>query len=511
AQQAELRERLARVRARRPWLVAAVGTLLLGLVSTTWFYVRASEAHAETARQLASAQALSRFLSEDLIRAGNPAFAGQRDVSMADAVIKAAGQVDARLAKADPAARATVHEAMRQALFYLGKYEASIAAGNQALTAWAQSGQAPAATLAQIRIDQAYVLSQLQHFPEAEQLLATAEQELRALPAPPLNLQLRLWTRRSMLLGQQHKSTQAYAAGAQAVTLARQVLAQQPDEVDASLALSALQFQSDMAGQSEHFDEALTLARELVAGTEARVGAEHLRSCYARVHLAKALGDVDQVDEALPIARRALQCMTAKVGTDNGQQASARFVLAGLLHKARHYDEAAQEFLSLSDVYRRLYGERTLGVVVNRHNAALSLREGGQLPAAERLTTETIELARPAFAADSPAMQGMHYLLAALRLDQGRTDGVGTLLAGLKADALHEGSPGEAWEAALPYEQGRYALLRGDRSEAARQLQAARTALAEHPSTQPEAKKLAADVGHWLERLNGPARPPIRR
>ncbi|WP_251970543.1 protein kinase domain-containing protein [Sphaerotilus microaerophilus] len=516
AQQAELRERLARVRARRPWLVAAVGTLLLGLVSTTWFYVRASEAHAETARQLASAQALSRFLSEDLIRAGNPAYTGKRDVSMADAVIKAAGQVDTRLAKADPAARAAVHDAMRQALFYLGKYTDSVTSGGHAIAAWEGSGRSHEVALPKIRVDQAYVLSTLQRFPEAEQQLTKAEQELSQIEAPPLTLQLRLWTRRSMLLAQQQRTAQAFDAGTKAVNLAQRLLAGPLEEEDFSLAMAAIQFQSDTAGNSERYDVALSLAQELTQRTEARVGADHLRSCYARTHLAKALGDVGRVDDALPIAAAAAQCLREKVGPDSGQLASSRYVHAQLLYKAQRFGEAAKTFLDLSNTYRALQGERSLGVIVTRHNAALSLRDGGQLQEAERLLAQTIELARPDFANDAPVVQGLRLYLAAARLDQGRSDGVAALLDGLTVEALREASPGEVWEAALPFERGRYALLRGEPERAAQQLHSAKAFLTDHPNNRPNAKRLAEEVNRWLDRLGNsssdrasrnPARP----
>ena len=65
------RQQLARERARRPWVAAAVFALAAGLVAALWLYQGQRRAREDLARQLNLVQALNGVLTEDLIGAAS--------------------------------------------------------------------------------------------------------------------------------------------------------------------------------------------------------------------------------------------------------------------------------------------------------------------------------------------------------------------------------------------------------------------------------------------------------
>src|SRR5690606_24264521 len=75
--QRKLDEALQRSRAQRPYLIALVAALLVGVCSVFFLYQSALEARDDAQRELARANALNRFLNEDLIGRSNPLVAAK--------------------------------------------------------------------------------------------------------------------------------------------------------------------------------------------------------------------------------------------------------------------------------------------------------------------------------------------------------------------------------------------------------------------------------------------------
>lgn len=69
---------LERARARRPWLIAAVVSLVLGLVVSLWLFQQQRVARLQAQRETARAETINRFLNEDLLAAADPTVPGAR-------------------------------------------------------------------------------------------------------------------------------------------------------------------------------------------------------------------------------------------------------------------------------------------------------------------------------------------------------------------------------------------------------------------------------------------------
>lgn len=168
---------LERSRARRPWLVAAIALLAVGLVTSLWQIHRVRAAKAEAQQQAALAQATNRFLNEDLLGAGmggsSPAWY-ERNPSLREVLDAAAQRLDARFAS-DPLARTILHQTLGRAYKSTGDYKKAAVQLQAAADGWQQvAGPSdPRVVLAQYEL--APILAHLSRFNESEALLDRAD------------------------------------------------------------------------------------------------------------------------------------------------------------------------------------------------------------------------------------------------------------------------------------------------------------------------------------------------
>ena len=85
------REALNRSQARRPWLIAASLTLVVGMATSLLLYKNALTAQQEAERQTARAEAINEFWQEEIIQGGNPYAKDQ--ASITDILMSASNRV----------------------------------------------------------------------------------------------------------------------------------------------------------------------------------------------------------------------------------------------------------------------------------------------------------------------------------------------------------------------------------------------------------------------------------
>lgn len=120
-------EAAARSRAQRPYLLALIVTLVLGMLSALVLWQSALRARNSANAELERANALSAFVSEDLISRANPLIAAKgQSATVSDVLTAAAERVTTRFSK-QPMAQATIH--------------ASLAGLFESIDQWAQAEQ----------------------------------------------------------------------------------------------------------------------------------------------------------------------------------------------------------------------------------------------------------------------------------------------------------------------------------------------------------------------------------
>lgn len=113
---------LALSRARRPWLVASILILLAGAGASTALYLKATKESRYAEVQYNIAQAVNHFLDDDFLAAASPLQGGRADITVQQALDKAAPQIDKRFSDA-PRIAASVHYSAAQAYYQLTAYK----------------------------------------------------------------------------------------------------------------------------------------------------------------------------------------------------------------------------------------------------------------------------------------------------------------------------------------------------------------------------------------------------
>lgn len=455
------RDALRRARARRPWLVATMAMLCLGMSGALLLYRQVRRAQSSLTQQYAVARALNDFLTNDFIAVANPSLAGSKDVTVIAAVRRAAAGIDTAFKDAGPEVRGGLHAAMQRAFSGLSDFPGSIAEGQKALAAFSAAQPPDLTRIAQTRIRLALTLTQDSKLAAATSQLDAAASVLKAghIHDPSLDAQYS-WARASVA-GYRLTVPRALEQYEQAWTLAQRAPGlplDMRDQIQFSYANSL-----EMSG---HFIEAEKQARELLARQRITLGANHPQTCYTAVLLASILGYSNRQGPGLALISQASTCLLKSLGPANMRTASAFQVMADLRFQSDRYADASLAYQRVAQEYAALVGPRAMRTIVARMNAGVAEQYAGDPSAADVSLSATLALSEVALGSSHPTTESLRYHLADCRLDEGRTAGVGQLLSGLSAPVLNEGQIEPDWDGRLAYQQGRLALLTGEKSRA---------------------------------------------
>ena len=113
-QRTQMQRLLERERARRPWLIATVVALLLGIAAGSFLYVKALSASRSARENAAVADAVNRFFNQDVLSAASPySQSGKSEPTVREAIDGAVARIDERL-RDQPIVEATVRMTIGQ-------------------------------------------------------------------------------------------------------------------------------------------------------------------------------------------------------------------------------------------------------------------------------------------------------------------------------------------------------------------------------------------------------------
>ncbi|WP_162850974.1 protein kinase domain-containing protein [Panacagrimonas perspica] len=339
------REALQRSLARRGLLRALAVTLILGLGATSVLLWQALKAKNEARDEAARANAVTQFLSEDLLTGANPVVAGRRDVTVRELLDGAVRQLDARF-DGQPRTRASLQRVIGSAYAAMGE-------------------RAPAEALLQASIAS---LSSLDG--DASLPVQTARTALRDMY---LNLgEFGL----STLTSSKIVAAEA-AAGRPNPAIATE------NEAYVALGMCAGAAISEFVARCEN------VARDQYARVRQVLGAESLGTARIGVVAAVVLMRPGRSAEAIPILRDSLEGMRHWMGADNAWLIQAEGVLPEALAGAGRYAEALEGFLRVDELGLRVYGPNHRLTRVNRRWIATTRVQMGER---ERGTADLIAL-----------------------------------------------------------------------------------------------------------------------
>jgi serine/threonine protein kinase len=457
-------ETIKRNRARRPWIVATMAVLGVGLVASLGLYLQVRTSERDLAAQFNVARTLQRFFTEDFIAVAKPTRAGRADMTVAEAAKSAAGQIDEAFKSDPPTVRAALHVEMARSFYELSDFDAAYAEGQKAIAAAQSEGEPDSRVLADAQIVTAGALIVLTKRSEAQDLLDGAERTLdhSVLTDSTLReLRVGLWIGRSWLAETSRDIPETMRTAKKCWDLVQRLPDISPVRRDNCELLLA-----DGYRFSGKLDESAAAYRDVLARQTERFGEADPRPAHVAIGLAALLLHHGQADQAKEILLSSVASLKKALGPDNYMTITATSYLAEADFYLKQYEDALALWREAAAGNGRAAGESSESYLDNATSVGMALHELGRVQEAAAQFRDTLDKSRENLAPNDPMVQGIRYYLADSLLDLHDDHEVPALLDGLTPEALNSYEQSPDWEGRLAYQTGRLALLQGDRHAA---------------------------------------------
>jgi len=455
------RRALERTRARRPWIVATIAVLSVGLFASSLLWYRSERLREAATMQAARAEAVAHFLSDDLLGALSPGGTGfERDPSMREVLELASTQVAQRFPD-DPATRGGVHAALGQAWRTLGDRERSIGHLRDAERYYAQAfGDTDALTL-RTRYALVRTLAHSntpEHIAEAGKLLdgtdAAAGQRLHADD----ELALDAAYARGVFHFQQLQIEPALEAYRRADRLQRLL---RPE--DALVAVAIRETLADGTLRQGDLKGAIAQLRAMLADPlfdARRIGEGKVAG--QRIMLARALRNLGRYDEALPLAEAAAATTERILGPDDYSTLVQLSTVASIHDYAGDCAKALSIARTVRERMAGRYGEERQATLVETGNLGFKEYDCGDRETGLDYLRQAERGLRERYGEDNVAAHSFRYALAKALADEGRHAEGLRMVDGLNVASLTAGDSTPGWEQRLRALRGRMLLQSGD-------------------------------------------------
>ncbi|MCR6685398.1 winged helix-turn-helix domain-containing protein [Pseudoxanthomonas sp.] len=482
---ADLRRALERARARRPWIAATVMALSLGLLASGLLWYRSERQRQTAVLQATRAEAVVRFLSDDLIGSLSPGGRGfERDPSVRQLLEQSTAALAGRFDD-DPATRGSIHAALGDAWRALGEHERAATHLRQAARDYAQAFGADDSLALKTRYGLVRTLAyagSADSFAEAARVLETTDASAGALLQGENEVALAAWIARGQFHFQQLQIEPSLQAHRRADVLQR---ALRPDDAP----MAAL-IRSNLADATLRLGDDAGAAMQLQAILAdplldpARVG-ESTVAGY-RVMLARALRNLGRYDQALPLARQAAATTERILGVDAYATLIQMSTVASIHDAAGDCTPALAIARTVRERMAARYGEDRQATLVETGNLGLKEYDCGDRTAALDYLRRAESGLRQQYGEDNFAAHSFRYSLADKLAGQGLYHEAREMADGIDLDALSGSAPDGHWDTRVRALRGRILILSGERTAGRELLEAALAELEELGTEDPD-------------------------
>ncbi|QDQ28701.1 tetratricopeptide repeat protein [Chitinimonas arctica] len=465
-EQALLNQDIARrARARRPWVIGFVAALALGLLISLQAYMQLRNSEALLSRQIKNVEALNQFLTEDLIGQSSPARTGRADITIQEAAVLAAAKIDHPSFGYSPEVRAILHAAMQSNFDGLKNYKAEAVESEKALAALAQLAEPNSEQLSLVRIFYANSLRNLTRLKEATAQLDLVEKSIAQHSAVT---QARYWFVRGLMGRSNYQWEEARRNYDRALELLK-------GQAGARPALSEdIEYHAAQATRLlRDFPAAERMSRALLQKTTARYGNAHYVTCIATQGLGETLTSQGRFEESIPTMQAALDCVKKAAGEEAIATARVAQGLAAAYFSNHQWDDALRVHQFALAIFEKLNGRTALDAISTRASIGRDYAFAGRPELARPFFHAALADARKSFNESHPLVHLISFQLADCLLELKEKQGVAELLDHLDVKQLNRSNPGTSWHPRLRYEQGRLALLNGNKQLAIELLESA--------------------------------------
>ncbi|WP_442683138.1 protein kinase domain-containing protein [Stenotrophomonas sp. JC08] len=461
-------EKLKRLRARRPWMIAALMILGSALLLSGILLQRSRTAEQQAAEQRDKAQkqamraeSVVKFLSNDLIGAVSPGgSAFEKDPTIRDLLGKVSTDLGGKF-KDDPATQGSVHAALGVSWRTLGDRDKGEIHLRQAVQSYEQAFGDKDETTLRACYELVGMLAYAQKFDEATALLEDTDVLAGPQLAEDSLMTLRAAYLRGVLLTQRQKVAEAEPELRRADQLQRQLL---PD--DMQLASGIRVNLSDVYMRRDKLREAEELLKESLDDPRfdvATIGEVYLSAL--RLNLARALRNQGKYAEALPLAQAAQQASVRVMGENSWQALVQLSTIASILDGAGDCPSALAAMRRVHAGMVESFGEAKQGTLVEAGNLATKEYACGDRSVAMQLLRKVIGTLRSEHGPDNVHTQVYSFELAGMLADEQEYDEALVFLDGLDPAMLMAGDSTPGWEHRLNALRGKALILRGDKEQ----------------------------------------------
>lgn len=452
---------LERARTRRPWIIATIAMLSIGLLVSSLLWYRSVLDRRDATMQAARAEAVVRFLSDDLIGSVSPGGAGfERDPTVREMLEHAAIPLADQF-KNDPATRGSIQVALGAAWRALGDRKRGAEYLRKAVQSYASAFGAddPLTLKTQYSLVRtlAYV-GTADSFAKADKVLAEADR----LAGDRLRGANELALRAAIGRGQYHyqllEIEPALAANRRADALQRKL---RPDDTYmASLIRQAI---ADCLMRLGKHSEAIVLLQAMLSDPlldATRIGETSIAGI--RMHLARAFRHLGRYREALPLAQAAVTATERILGPD---QYTTLINMSTLYSIHDELGNCTKALPIAREVRRRMaarFGEHKVATLIETGNLGFVEIECGDREAGLDYLRQADSNLRRLYGEDNAAAQAFRFGLVDALTDDGRYSEALEVIDGLDASALLASDPRPGWQHRLRAMRGRILLESGE-------------------------------------------------
>lgn len=365
---------LERARTRRPWLIASLVLLLLGLGASLALYHRADAARVAAEQATARAEAIKTFVLDDILAAANPERSGVAEHrSVADLLQQAEAGMATRFA-AQPLLRGSLREALGRSYAALARSADAVRCFELAREDYAAD---PAGTVPALRMRYAMasMLAQMSEHPRAREMMQSVEADAAPYLARDKDLALNAALSRAALHSHQFQAEPMRLAYAEADLLQRELY---PEDVRLAyvirLQLAEANLRKGDTATAERLVRALLDDPQLKDGRVSQLQIAELRMLHARV-----LRRGPRLQEALAEAQLALPVLETTLGADHPTTLLALSARSSIHNLLRNCAAALADSGEVVQRMRRVDGEHSQRTYVEIGNLGFAQYECGEV------------------------------------------------------------------------------------------------------------------------------------
>lgn len=454
------RQIAARVQARRPWVLATIAMLLVGLGAFAWQYGRALRASELAQQEARYANRVNQVLIEDILRPADPARTGKPDPTMRDVLENASARVEQRT-NLPPAVATTLHTALAVAHQNRSNYAAAEAEYRKAIARGTPGNR----HVVRAELELVRLLAIRSRMDEARQMLDRTLESISPLENHGDSTRRLAWWTQASLLGLEHRLDEAAIAYEKALSVPD---SQENGESEADLSAIRANLTIELADVYSRGSRIADAERVLRALLD-RDGEALPASIRAKALL--LLGRSLTVQKHYPQARdtleQALETMLEAYGPTNYFVHATQTEISTLYSLVGEHTAALDQAQQGYDGFVALFGTDDHQIVwfAQQERASAHFHAGQSEAALEDWHTAHTGL-RGQFGAESPVVMGMAWRMAFALAELDRLDESEALLADVDGDSLNVATGDTLWPARVQAVRGLLHSGRGETTQA---------------------------------------------